>query len=186
MSTLMDIIKNRRSIRKYQIKEVSKDIIEEILDAGRLAPSAKNRQPWHFVVIQDKTRKNDIAELMEQYAEKAEQEEYENQHCKSSVKNTALAIKKAPVLILIFKNKDSNWEIGDNLSIGACIENMLLCATSLDIGSLWIRDTYCVNKEVSETYGNSKELVCAVALGYSAEHPDMRPRKNLSTLVDWY
>lgn len=49
--TLMDLIKNRKSIRKYQEKHIPNDILKEVLDAGRLAPSWVNVQPWHFIVV---------------------------------------------------------------------------------------------------------------------------------------
>ena len=51
---LSDIIKNRYSVREYKATKVEKEILLEILEAGRLAPSAVNFQPWHFVVVQDK------------------------------------------------------------------------------------------------------------------------------------
>ena len=180
----MKNIRDRRSIRKYNQKEIPKETILKILEAGRLAPSAKNRQPWHFVVLQG-MKKDNIADLMEKYADFAEKEDYEKQNCKSSIRGTAKVIKQAYVLILIFKDVDDNWIIGDNLSIGACVENMLLYATDIGLGSLWIRDTYCISKEMSELYSKDKELSCAVALGYPEENPPMRPRKDLNSIVDW-
>lgn len=185
MSIVMKNIRDRRSIRKYKQKEISKETILNILEAGRLAPSAKNRQPWHFVVLQG-IKKDNTADLMEKYAELAEKEEYETQNCKSSVRATAKVIKQAFVLILIFKDIDDNWTIGDNLSIGACVENMLLYATDIGLGSLWIRDTYCISKEMSELYSKDKELSCAIALGYPEENPPMRSRKDLNKIVDWF
>lgn len=181
----MNSIKSRRSIRKYTDKPLDKEVIFNILNAGHLAPSAKNRQPWYFVVLQNEY-KDEVANIMLKYSDKVSKEEYETQQCRSSVKNTAEIIKEAPVLILIFKNKDENWSIGDNLSIGACVENMLLYATENNIGSLWVRDTYCVSDELSEQYGDGKELVCSVVLGYSAESPSARPRNNLDDRVKWY
>ncbi len=60
---LKETIKNRRSIRKFKDTEVSKEIIKDIIDCARLAPSAKNRQPWKFVIVTD-TIKNQIADIM--------------------------------------------------------------------------------------------------------------------------
>lgn len=186
------LIKDRRSIRKYKQKGpmINKKDMEKILDAGRMAPSAKNRQNWYFTVLQG-MRKDHIANKMLEYADIAEKEEYETQGCKSSVKATAKVILEAPVLVLIFKEKDDNWIIGDNLSIGACVENMLLQAEDLGIGSLWIRDTYCVNDEAVQVYGRHHldtdkiELSCAVVFGYADEKPSMRPRKELEVITDW-
>ena len=60
---LSEAIDKRKSIRKYQNKKINKNIIESLIDSARLAPSAKNRQPWSFVVVQD-IIKNKIAEMM--------------------------------------------------------------------------------------------------------------------------
>lgn len=181
----MNSIKNRRSIRKYTNKSLDKETVLEILNAGRLAPSAKNRQPWYFVVLQNKC-KDEVADKMLTYTKGVHGKDCETLKYKSSIEATAKIIKEAPVLILIFKNKDENWNIGDNLSIGACVENMLLCATENGIGSLWIRDTYCVSDDLAKQYGDGKELVCSIILGYSAESPNARPRKNLDDIVKWY
>ena len=105
----------------------------------------------------------------------------------SSVLPTASVIKEAPVLVLIFKEKDDNWTIGDNLSIGACVENMCLRATELGIGSLWIRDIVYVAEEVAEMLHHSVlELNCAVSFGIPNQNPLPRPRKELESILEWY
>ena len=60
---LKETIKNRRSIRKFKNTEISKEIIEDLIECARLAPSAKNRQPWKFVIVTDNI-KNQIADIM--------------------------------------------------------------------------------------------------------------------------
>ncbi|MGB9677183.1 MAG: nitroreductase family protein, partial [Candidatus Ratteibacteria bacterium] len=62
METLK-VLKERRSIRKYQKKEVSKDIIENIIDCARFAPTAINIQPWEFIVITDQKMREKIADI---------------------------------------------------------------------------------------------------------------------------
>jgi nitroreductase len=52
--SLVDVVLSRRSIRRYEQKEIPKDVLDKILDAGRQAPSAANRQPWHFIVARAK------------------------------------------------------------------------------------------------------------------------------------
>ena len=76
--------------------------------------------------------------------------ERKNLGCKSSVNPTANVIKQTPILVLVFREKNDNWIIGDNLSIGACVENMCLRATELEIGTLWIRDTVYVAENVAK------------------------------------
>lgn len=179
-------IEERRSIRSYAEKDLSKEIIEDILNCGRLAPSAKNRQPWYFVVTKNEI-KDKIADMMIDYALSTNEDaELKRLGCKSSVNHTANIMKQAPILILIFREKNDNWIVGDNLSIGACVENMCLRATDLGLGSLWIRDTVSVSEDIAKMLGHEDmELNCALALGYANETPKMRPRKNLEDIIEW-
>ncbi len=171
---LIDVIKNRRSIREFKENEVSKDLIEDLINCARLAPSAKNRQPWKFVIVQNDI-KNEIANIM-----------LENTTNNTS-KYTAKTIKEASILILVLKNKNDNWIIGDTLSIGAAIEHICLRATDLGLGSLWIRDTVYIQKEIENLIRiKNMEMICAVAIGYPNESPNSRPRKKLDEILEWY
>lgn len=177
---LTNVIKERRSIRKFKKEDISKEIVEDVINCGRLAPSAKNRQPWYFVILK-KDMKNKVADLMFDYAKQ------ETTHSISGVKATAKIVKEAPILILIFKQKDNDWIISDNLSVGACVENMCLRATDLGLGSLWIRDTVYVENEITNIFGpKDMELNCALVLGYSNSSPKQKSRKELIKIVKWY
>ena len=179
-------IENRRSIRNFKQDENKKEILEDILNCGRLAPSAKNRQPWYFIVLTSNL-KNKVADLMiERSKSQYGKQEAEKLKYKSSVNPTAEAIKQAPVLVLIFRPKDNDWIVGDNLSIGACVENMCLRATDLGIGSLWIRDVVYVSESVAKMLNYHKlELNCALSLGVANEKPKQRPRNELNDIVKW-
>lgn len=176
-------IEERRSIREFKQKDISKEIVEDILNCGRLAPSAKNRQPWYFVIVKSEI-KNKIADMMLDYTNNNTEKS-----ClvHSSVANTANVVKQAPILVLIFRNKDDNWIVGDNLSIGACVQNICLRATELGLGSLWIRDILFVSKKVAEMLKHGDlELNCAVSLGVPNQSPKQRPRKELKDIIEWY
>ena len=178
-------IEERRSVRNYTKEKISWKNIEDILDCGRLAPSAKNRQPWYFVIVENNT-KDKIADMMIEYTINNDDTiERKKLGCASSVNPTANIIKQAPVLVLIFKEKNNNWVVGDSLSIGACVENMCLRATDLGIGSLWIRDTVYVADEIANMLGHKDmELNCALALGYTSSFPKQRPRKELKDIIE--
>ncbi len=186
MNTI-EAIENRRSIRNFKADKISKEIVEDILNCGRLAPSAKNRQPWYFVIVQDEV-KNKIADMMINYTiNKDDTNERKKLDCASSVNPTANVIKQAPILVLVFREKNDNWIIGDNLSIGACVENMCLRATDLGIGSLWIRDIVYVSEDVTKMIGHGDlELNCAVSFGVPNQNPKQRPRKELKEIMEWY
>lgn len=185
METLQ-VIEKRRSIRKFTNEKISKEIILDILNCGRLAPSAKNRQPWFFVVV-SKEVKDEIGKLMIDYGNS---EEYAlkciKYNCNKSLSFTGDIITKGEVLILILREKDDNWLIADSLSIGACVENMCLRATDLGIGSLFISDIVNVDFDVLKLLDyESMELSCALLLGYPNQDPKMRPRKELESMVKW-
>ena len=181
------VIEERRSIRGFTKEDIGNEVVEDILNCGRLAPSAKNRQPWYFVILK-KDIKDKVADLMIEYTQNNdESEERKKLNAPSSVNPTANVIKQAPILVLIFREKDDNWLVGDNLSIGACVENMCLRATDLGLGSLWIRDIVYVSEQVAEMLGHGDlELNCAVALGVPSQNPKQRPRKELKDIMEWY
>ena len=183
----IDTIKSRRSIRGFKNDNIDDDLILDILNCGRLAPSAKNRQPWYFVITKGST-KDKIADLMINYTKNNDvAEERKILKCANSANPTANVIKQAPVLVLIFREKDNNWIVGDNLSIGACVENMCLRATELGLGTLWIRDTVYVAEDIAKMLNHDDlELNCALAIGYSNQNPKARPRKELESIVEWY
>ena len=98
-------IKARRSIRKYKDIDVPNKVVEDLINSARLAPSAKNRQPWFFVIVKDKV-KDKISDLMIKYTNSTSNnrsKERAKLSCCSTVKSTAKVIKQAPVFIIIFR-----------------------------------------------------------------------------------
>ena len=140
----MNAIDERRSIRKYKSDEIDRQDIEKIVRAGTLAPSAKNRQPWKYIVYMDGS-KQELLNAMERgliRERDASRLLPESHNCLSDAFNTLRIMREAPVLIIIentngtspYKQIDSERrvsEICDTLSIGASVENMLLKATEL-------------------------------------------------------
>lgn len=184
---LIETIINRRSIRKYKDIDVSKEIIEDLIKYASFAPSAKNRQPWKFVIVKDEI-KNKITEIMLQQQKKSKVSlERKIYNSNSSVIKTANIIKEAPILILVFNPIEDSWPIGDTLSIGAAIEHICLRAIDLGLGTLWIRDIVYTKKEIANLVGkDDMDLICAIAIGYPDEKPNQRPRKDLNEILEWY
>ena len=160
----MDIIKDRRSIRKYINKEINNDIIDDLLYYGSMSPSAKNKQPWYYVVVKGDL-KDKIGDLI-------------NEESKSVIV-TSNVIKKCSALILVYNTLDDYFS---HVSIGASIENIILRATSLGLGSLWIGYIKKIEEEVNKLVNMDMELVSAIAIGYKDENPDARPRKSLDEI----
>ena len=191
-------IYERRSIRKYLDKQVEKELIEQIIDAGRMAPSAKNRQPWQYIVLGGESK----ADFLECMRKGILREETENAVLPglsggiADAKHTRKIMTEAPVLIVVLNSNGKNpfeavdiesrfTEIFDTLSIGASIENMLLKADELGLGSLWIANTCYAYKELTQYLETSNQLVGAIALGYADEAPSQRPRKAMEDIVEY-
>ena len=191
-------IYNRRSIRKYLDKQVPKELIEQIIDAGRMSPSAKNRQPWQYVVLGGEN-KSEFLKYMWKGILREENEYAMLPNSKNGLidaKNTWNIMVQAPILIVVLNNNGKNpfdvvdaddrfVEICDTLSIGASIENMLLKATEIGIGTLWIANTCYAYKELTEYLKTTQQLVGAIALGYPDETPIQRPRKTMEDIVEY-
>lgn len=194
----MNPIFSRRSIRKFQEKEVPAEAVRELLLAGRAAPSAKNRQPWKYIVFGNK-HKEKLLECMKAGIIREECGEAmlpKSRFGLPDARNTLRIMEEAPVLILVlnengkspFLEADADEriaEICDTLSIGASIENMLLRAEELGLGTLWIANTCFAYRELTEYLGTDAQLVGAVAVGYAAEQPGERSRKGLEEMVEF-
>ncbi len=191
------MIYQRRSIRQYKKEPVPREDLLQMLDAARAAPSAKNRQPWRFIVYEDNAK----AELLEAMKAGLHREEKDPVLVKSSrhlanAVNTLRIMKRAPVVICVIDpdgcspleklDPDQRFtEINSTMSIGAAVENLLLKATELGYGSLWIGNTCFAYQELTEKIGMKGQLVCAIALGRPDEAPAPRPRKPIEEIVEF-
>ena len=192
-------IYTRRSIRKYKKDMPTLEDINKILDAGRVAPSGKNKQPWKYLVYAGE-KKKELLNAMEKGLNREKSGEsllINSRHGLSDAVNTLRIMREAPVIIMIVNPYGKNpfeqitadervTEIVDSLSIGASIENMLLKAEEMGIGTLWIANTCFAYPELMEYMKEEGQLVCAVALGYAAETPPARPRKSLGDITGYF
>ena len=186
----MKAIRERRSIRRYKDEPIPEDVLTEILNAGRLAPSGKNAQPWRFVVVQDDEKRAEMVKVMREGIDARQAEGIPP----GSSRWTAKVMEQAPVTVFVFNENAGVLavpnDIGDTFdclvnaqSIGAAIQNMLLAATELGVGSLWICDVFYACVELSKWLGENHQMIAAVSLGYADEAPDARARKPLNDLV---
>lgn len=191
-------IEERRSIRKYTNQPVEKAVIEEVIQAAALAPSAKNRQPWKYLVYAG-VEKEKLVDQMEigLYREREVSPILpESAFGLPDAYNTLRIMREAPVILVVlntngripYEEIDTDHrisEICDTLSIGASIENLILKATELGLGTLWIANTFFAYPELVEYIGTEYQLVSAIALGYPAEKPNARPRKPLEEILEF-
>lgn len=191
-------IEIRRSIRKYQPQRIEQDLIEKVINAARLAPSAKNRRPWKYIVYGNETKKK-LLDVMERALRKEEREHRllpESAFGLPDAFHTLQVMREAPVVVIVMNpNGHSPYEeistdgrvteICDSLSIGASIENMLLRAAGLGLGALWIANTCFAYTDLVDHIKEDGQLIGAVALGYPGEQPSARPRKELSEILEY-
>jgi nitroreductase len=172
MNKVIEAIKSRRSIRKYLPEQLKEEELQAILEAGAYAPSAHNEQSWHFTVIRNK-------ELLDRMSAKAKEimAAQGTDWVKSMGANKDFHLfYHAPAVIVVSMRKNA---LSPMVDCSAAIENMLLAAESLDIGSCWIglvRYYFAIKEELPRLKIPAGYEPCyAVALGYK----DQRPAKAL-------
>lgn len=158
---LIDIIKKRRSVREFEDKEISKDMIEAIIEAANFAPSASNLQLWRFIIVEDKEIKNKLVDM-----------------------GGAIFIKDVPLGILVlYDNQTNNIEYSDHVqSAAAAIQNMLLMADYIGLGACWICQLP-PKKQMRRLFGvpSYYDPIAYIALGYPRRYPKPHPRENKIT-----
>ena len=154
-------IRTRREIRDYLDKAVPQEFVEHILEAGRLAPSSKNSQPWHFIVIKDRETLGKISNLTP----------------------TGKHIADAPFAIAIVMDGAKLPEV-DGARAG---QNMILAAWALGIGSCWITNFYDDAVKELLNVPQSMRLITVLPFGYPTEEKTSRKkiRKSLSEIVHY-
>jgi nitroreductase len=195
---MIDAIESRRSIRKYSGAEIPEDIILKIVEAGAKAPSAKNRQPWKFIIVEGEARRG----MLEAFRKGLDREKRgdamlpESGRYRNGAEHTLEIMRQAPVTIFVMNTEgrellhtltaeEKIYEIANIQSIGAAVQNMLLAATEMGIGSLWICDVFFAYKELGEWLAADGEMIAAVSFGYPLESPHERPRKPASDITEW-
>ena len=195
---MINEIENRRSIRKYKADNIDRKLIEDMIYSASLAPSAKNRQPWKFIVYQGE-EKDKLVSVMRKGIETEKSTHKlmpEWAFAIPDAENTVRIMQEAPCLIAVLNTNQHTpfeciqgenrvVEICDSLSIGAAIENLLLTATSHGLGTLWIANTCFAYNELTAFIGTDNQLTGIVAVGLANESPAKRPRKPLSDIIDY-
>lgn len=163
-SPVLRAIYRRRSIREFTDREVTRKQLHEIVKAAIWAPSGLNNQPWRFVIIKD-------TEIKEQLAGQT--------HYGHIVRN-------ANALIAVYLSKEDMYDtVKDTQSAGACIQNILLAAESLDLGAVWLGQILKNKFEVNKILGLAEnfDLMAVVALGYPSHRNQKSKRKGISELL---
>lgn len=165
---VFEIIRKRRSIRLYEEKPVEQEKLNRVLEAGRLAPSADNRQPWRFIVVT-----ND--EVKEKLRASYDEEWFVS----------------APVIIIGCAVPKEAWVRMDGqeywmVDVAIAMQNMILVATELGLGTCWIADFDEEAARKALKLSQSVRIVAMTPLGYPTEEKrPVRNRKSLSEIVHY-
>jgi nitroreductase len=155
----LEAIRKRRSVRNYTGDPIPRKDLEKIVDAGRLAASGNNRQPWDFIVVTDREMINKL-------------------------KIAAQWMDKAGAIIAVVLDPTSRWWLEDG---SAAVENMLIASTALGYGSCWLEGyTLPLEEEFKELLGvpDEKRLLTLVPIGVPVEWPT-REKKPLEAVIHW-
>ena len=155
----LEALRGRRSIRSYENNPVKRELIETIVDAGRLAATGRGVEPWEFVVVTDSGMRNKLAEICD-YGK---------------------FISQAPVCIVVLC-KDTKYYLEDG---SAATQNMLVTAHALGLGSCWVAgDKKHYADKIIRLLGVPPgfKLICLVSIGYTS--PNQPPRKSKRPLEE--
>lgn len=190
-------IKDRRSIRKYDGREVPREMLEQIIAAGMCAPSAKNRQPWKYVIVTG-SAKRDALSAMGRGIEREKREPFlpESAGSITDAEHTLKVMRQSAAVIFVVNTLGAElsrtlsvdervYEICNAQSIGAAMQNMSLAAVELKLGSLWVCNTFFAQQELNKWLNTGGELFAALAVGYASESPAPRPRKPIGDTIEW-
>ena len=157
--SLLNIIFNRASVRRYTYEPVSEETLRNVLEAGRRAPSAMNAQPWHFIVVTEQNLKDQL-----------------------SKRRWTGFMKDAAFVVVGCGEKKSRWSTVD---VAIALQNMVMAAEAQGLGSCWIGDFDQI--ELKEMLGipDNLRVIALVSFGYPAEKSAPGNKKNLEEIVHY-
>jgi len=183
MNPTLEVIKSRRTTRKFEETQVSDDVLNKIIEAGLFAPSAHNNQPWHFAVVQN----SEILSELNTGAKNVAMN-FDDEGIKKMMSNEKFNIFYNAPTVIIVSGRDS--AMMPEVDCAAATQNMLLAAESMDIGACWnglvsfalkgpnaegFKETLSIPEGYSSYY--------AVALGHKAARATNAPARVENTFT---
>ncbi len=198
---LLALIRSRRSIRQFSDRAVGREEIARLLEAARWAPSNHNRQPWKFLVIEDKQQINRLAETIRQgLSEKLKSLPEAAAAYAGEFTHYATFFSNAPVLLVVLHKqpvsvsapllaglKNPDLVSGEPLSVAMAVQNLLLAAQALGLGTCVLTGPLLVGDALARVLDlpAGHDLTCLVALGHPAESPAPPRRKTIEQIVEF-
>jgi coenzyme F420-0:L-glutamate ligase / coenzyme F420-1:gamma-L-glutamate ligase len=195
--TLADIIRGRRSVRHYQDRTVPHALIEQVLEAGRWAPSPHGRQPWRFVVLTRDAPKRALADAMgDEWRRQLAMDGQDDATIELRRRKSHERIVRAPAIVIpclyladLDKYPDAARDAAETTmaiqSLGCAVQNMLLMAYSLGLDGGWMCAPLFCPEVVAAALDLDPALIphALITLGYAAADPLRRERLPLEQLI---
>lgn len=160
-----EAIKERRSVRAYQNKPIPEDVLNRILEAARLAPTAKNRQEFKLIVVKDEQTRKKLVE----------------------VANNQQFVGEAPVIIAaVGLTPDYKMRCDvptDPVDVAIAIDHITLAAVEEGLGTCWIGSFFQDKAREVLTVPSSSKVIELLTLGYAADSPKQKSRKSMEDIV---
>lgn len=165
---VFEAIEKRRSVRAYDSRPVPADVLMKVLETGRIAPSASNRQPWHFIVVRDAERRKALSDG-----------------------KWAKFLTDSPIVIVGCGNKDESpeWHVID---VTIAMQQMVIAATAEGLGTCWIGSFYEDRVRKALKVPEELRIVAMLAVGYTKDKPDLtakvmrsRNRKKMDEILSY-
>lgn len=159
----LDAIMSRKSVRRYNAEKIPEEVLEKILGAGRQAPSAENKQPWHFIIVTNQEIKERLSKGI----------------WNTFVKDSAFTLIGCNYTGTVYARK---WS---KIDTTIALENMVIAAWSLGVGTCWVGDFK--EPEVRKLLHIPKnwKVISLITFGYPSETPITTPRKALEEIVSY-
>jgi len=161
------VIKSRKSIRAYKSDSINNDVLDRVLEAGRIAPSAKNIQPWKFIVVKNAKIKQELV---------------------SACRNQSF-IGQAPVVVcavalekIAWGNMGGYWS-SYPVDVAIALDHIILAATNEGLGTCWIGAYHEAEVKRILKIPDEVKVIALTPIGYPAQEPSLKPRKPLSEIT---
>ena len=180
LNSIMDIdsaIKGRRSIRTYKSDEIDEKLVRDIIEAATYAPSAKNGQQWRFTVLTGDS-KNKFTDMYRSELGKLTLDV-------GSSFGSCTMMEEAPVVIVVWNTNERGWTTEIH-SVSAAIQNLLLKAHALGLGTCWIGDIFYTYEAIMNYFKKPWKLLAAITMGWPDVNPGPRPRLSVDDVTEFF
>jgi len=180
-----DVIKARRSCRKFSPDPIPKEVLGRVVEAATWAPSGKNRQNWRIFVVTG-SGKDELVRIADRsfpLLEPSLKKLYDDRIV-SFTRGFFKTLGGAPVVIVFYSDATEEGQFVDTQSVAAAIQNALLAATYEGLGSCWMTNPVHLKEDVDHVTGaEGLDLIAVIPVGYPAKEPPVPPRKE--GRVEW-